>query len=200
MDWRRQIHNGPGWRGDMASGAGGGNGLPVTPSVGIDACNHQSSGAAAQAVNTTGENAGQGPATAESTEATVDRLMLPLGRLVMETLGVSFVTWTAKGGPIETGPARAATVYAAMSAAREAAIKALGAGGDDLDALVRATAAAMRVATAAMPAVPTATMTQPRPTPSQRGWETATSGVGGGVQPRWATLGAASSRLGQYRV
>jgi hypothetical protein len=87
----------------------------------------------------------------------------------METLGVSLVTWTAKAGPIETAPARAAAVFVAMSAAREAVIKEFEADGDDLEALIRATAAAMQVATAAMPTTPAATMAQPSSAPSQRG-------------------------------
>ena len=69
----------------------------------------------------------------------------------METLGVSFVIGTAKEGAIETAPARAVAVFVAMSAARKTCTTHVEGGGDELDAVLRATAAAMQVAMAAVP-------------------------------------------------
>ena len=99
----------------------------------IDGCDRQSSDAAATAAaNKEAGNAGRGTAAAGSADARVDGLMHRLGGMVMETLGVSLVTCTAEEGAIETAPARAAAVFMAMRAAREASIKEIGVGGDDV--------------------------------------------------------------------
>ena len=239
-DWRRwQIHPGAGSRGDMMGGAGGGSGVASTPAAASDGCDHHSSGAAATAVNmAAGSGAaatavnmaagsvGQHLAAAEAMEVRVDQLMHRLSGVVMETLGVSLVTGTAKEGAMGTAPARAVAVFMAMSAARKACIEQFEAcGRDELDAVIRATAAAMQVAMAALPRTPAA-RAQPLPATPPQGWvSTKATGTAVGGQPsvgsgpargaraqpggagdhgssagKWATGGEVSPRLGQYNV